>query len=98
MANYEAIREKVKTLLTSKDITPEQAELIGKISGEIDNAEAEDKKFLEKHEELRTKYIELVKTSSFPETSKEKEKEETESHDLAYFLNEEAKKKQSNKK
>lgn len=97
MANYEAIREKVKTLLSSKDITPEQAELIGKISGEIDNVEAEDKKFLEKHEELRTKYIDLVKTASFPETPKEKEKEETESHDLAYFLDEEVKKKSNNK-
>ena len=97
MANYEALREKVKTLLSSKDITPEQAELIGKISGEIDNAEAEDKKFLEKHEELRTKYVELVKSASFPETPKEKT-EETEQHDLAYYLSEEAKKKQSNNK
>ena len=96
MANYEALREKVKTLLTSKDITPEQAELIGKITGEIDNAEAEDKKFLEKHEELRTKYVELVKSASFPETPKEKN-EETEQHDLAYFLNKEAEKKSNSK-
>lgn len=93
MANYEAIREKVKTLLSSKDITPEQAELIGKISGEIDNAEAEDKKFLEKHEELRTKYVELVKTASFPETPKEKTDEEQEHHDFAWYLEQEAKKK-----
>ena len=69
---YEKIREMLKGLIT--DSTPtEEVEKIGKISGEIDNLEKEDKDFLEKHESLRKKYIEVVKDTSFKEPPKDEE-------------------------
>lgn len=66
------IREMLKGLI--KDSTPtEDVEKIGKISGEIDNLEKEEQDFLSKHEELRNKYINVIKDSSFKGSPKEED-------------------------
>ena len=58
------IRELLKGLIDDSTST-EKVEAIGKISGELDNLENEEKEFIQKHEELRKKYIDVIKDSSF---------------------------------
>ena len=68
--DFNKVREMLKGLI--KDSTPtEDVEEIGKISGEIDNLEKEEQDFLQKHEELRKKYIDVIKDSSFKVNPKE---------------------------
>ena len=68
--DFNKVREMLKGLI--KDSTPtEDVEEIGKISGEIDNLEKEEQDFLQKHEELRKKYIDVIKDSSFKGSPKE---------------------------
>lgn len=64
MLDFNALRESIKSMF-GESITPEQAETLGKVSGQIDNMEKEVKIFEGKHEELRTKYVELVKNTTF---------------------------------
>ena len=62
--DFNKVRELLKGLIT--DSTPtEDVEKIGKISGEIDNLEKEEQDFLQKHEDLRKKYIEVIKDTNF---------------------------------
>ena len=68
--DFNKVRELLKGLIT--DSTPtEEVEKIGKISGEIDNLEKEEQDFLKSHEDLRKKYIEVIKDTSFKGTPKE---------------------------
>lgn len=69
---FNKVREMLKGLIT--DSTPtEEVEKIGKISGEIDNLEKEEQDFLKSHEELRKKYIEVIKDTSFKGAPKEED-------------------------
>ena len=68
--DFSKIRNLVKSLVNDNTST-EEAEKIGKISGEIDNLEHEETELVTKHEELRVKYIEAIKNSSFTGEPKE---------------------------
>ena len=68
--DFNKVRELLKGLIDDSTST-EKVEAIGKISGQIDNLEKEDKDFLQKHEELRKKYIDVIKDTSFKGTPKE---------------------------
>ena len=70
--DFTQVRELLKGLITDSTST-EEVEKIGKISGEIDNLEKQDKEFLQSHEELRKKYIDVIKDSSFIGKPKEDE-------------------------
>jgi len=62
--DFTKIRELLKNLIT--DSTPtEEVEAIGKISGEVDNLESQEKELIQSHEDLRKKYIEVIKNTSF---------------------------------
>ena len=70
--DFNKVRELLKGLIT--DSTPtEEVEKIGKISGEIDNLEKEEQDFLKSHEDLRKKYIEVIKDTSFKGAPKEED-------------------------
>lgn len=70
--DFTKVRELLKGLIT--DSTPtEEVEKIGKISGEIDNLEKEGQDFLKSHEDLRKKYIEVIKDTSFKGAPKEED-------------------------
>lgn len=64
------IKELLKGLITESTST-EEAEKVGAITQEVDNAEKEYAGFVEKHEELRKKYIDVIKDTSFKEKPKE---------------------------
>ena len=68
--DFTQVRELLKGLITDSTST-EEVEKIGKISGEIDNLEKQDKEFLQSHEELRKKYIDVIKDTSFAGKPKE---------------------------
>ena len=68
--DFTQVRTLLKALITDSTST-EEVEAIGKISGEIDNLEKQDKEFIQSHENLRKKYIEVIKDTSF--TGKPKE-------------------------
>ena len=63
MIDFKNLRDSIKGLF-GENLTPEQAESIGKVYGTIDNMEKEIKSFEESHETLRTKYVELVKNTT----------------------------------
>ena len=68
--DYATIREMLKGLIT--DSTPtEVVEGIGKVSGAIDEVEKQEGELIKSHEELRRKYIEAIKQTSFREAPKE---------------------------
>lgn len=90
MANFEKIREAIKSAFEG-DITPEQAEKLGRINSVVDEAEKEDNDFIAKHEELRTKYINAIKENSFAGEPKPTNVD-TEPKDLAYYLKQQEKK------
>ena len=68
--DYSKIRELLKGLIDDSAST-ELAEKVGKISGEIDNLEQEDKSFVSAYEDLLKKYIQAIKDTSFKEAPKE---------------------------
>ena len=68
--DFNKIRELLKGLITENTST-EEVEKIGAINQEVDNAENEYTSFAGKHEELRKKYIDVIKDSSFKEKPKE---------------------------
>ena len=70
MLDYAKIKEALKSLITDTT-SQEDAEKIGAIAKDLDQAEAETNSLLEKHEELRQKYINAVKNSAFGESPKE---------------------------
>ena len=68
--DFQKVRELLKGLITNSTPT-EDVEKIGKISGEIDNLEKEEQDFIAKHEDLRKKYIEVIKDTNFKGVPKE---------------------------
>ena len=70
--DFAKIRELLKSLV-SDSLPTEEVEKIGGIVQEVDNAEKEFNEFVEGHENLRKKYIEAVKNSTFKEAPKDEE-------------------------
>ena len=66
------IRELLKGLITDSTTT-EQVEQIGAINNELDNAEKDYTELMASQEELRKKYINVIKDTSFSEKPKEAE-------------------------
>ena len=64
------IRELLKGLITDSTTT-EQVEQIGAINNELDNAEKDYTELMASQEELRRKYINVIKDTSFNEKPKE---------------------------
>ena len=65
--DFKELRESIKNAFSSSDLTPEQAESLGKINANVDQLEAENDKMIKGYDELRVKYINLVKDTSFKE-------------------------------
>ena len=70
--DFNQIKELLKGLITENTST-EDVQKIGAISQELDNKEKEEADLLQKHEDLRKKYIEAVKDTSFMQKPKEEE-------------------------
>lgn len=68
--DFTKIRELLKGLVNDS-LPTEEVEKIGAVVQEIDNAENEFNEFVVKHDDLRKKYIEAVKTSAFQEKPQE---------------------------
>lgn len=68
--DFAKIRELIKGLVNDS-LPTEEVEKIGAVVQEVDNAEKEFNDFVEKHDNLRNKYIEAVKNSTFKEAPKE---------------------------
>ena len=66
------VRELLKGLITDSTTT-EQVEQIGAINNELDNAEKDYTELMASQEELRKKYINVIKDTSFSEKPKEAE-------------------------
>ena len=64
--DFAKIRELLKGLVNDS-LPTEEVEKIGGIVQEVDNSEKEFNEFVVKHDDLRKKYIEAVKTSAFQE-------------------------------
>lgn len=88
------LKEALKGLINDNS-TPEEIEKITKISLLAEDVEKEESEMLEKYDDLRKKYIESVKNTAFPVDKNEGD--QTEEHDLEFFLNEEAKKSKKGK-
>ena len=70
MLDYAKIKETLKSLITDTT-SQEDVEKIGNIAAQLDQAEADSNSLLEKHEELRQKYMNAVKNSAFSDIPKE---------------------------
>ena len=70
--DFAKIRELLKGLVNDS-LPTEEVEKIGAVVQEIDNAENEFNEFVVKHDDLRKKYIEAVKTSAFQEKPQEEQ-------------------------
>lgn len=74
--DYKKIQSELKALIND-NTSPEVAESIGKIGGMVEDAENEFNALVESKNDLRKKYVEAVKNSSFggepqPEVEKPK--------------------------
>ena len=67
------VRDLIKSLIT-ESATDEQLQTFGQITGELENLEKEQANLVEKHEELRKKYIDVIKDVSFNEKPKDENK------------------------
>ena len=70
--DFAKIRELIKGLVNDS-LPTEEVEKIGAVVQEVDNAEKEFNEFVENHDNLRKKYIEAVKNSTFKEAPKEEQ-------------------------
>lgn len=68
--DWNKLKEGLKGLITDSTST-EDVEKITRLAKDVESAEAESNDMLQKHEELRVKYIEAVKNSTFTEKPKE---------------------------
>ena len=91
MIDFKNLRDSIKGLF-GDNLTPEQAESVGKVYGTIDNIEKEIKSFEESHETLRTKYVELVKNTTIDKPSVSDDNDKPTDKSLMDFLVEEANK------
>lgn len=76
--DFAKIRELIKGLVND-NLPTEEVEKIGAVVQEVDNAEKEFNDFVEKHDDLRKKYIEAVKQSTFNDKPKDEEPSEPKS-------------------
>ena len=68
--DFTQIRKLLKDLIT--DSTPtEEVEAITKVAVEVDNLEKQEQELIKSHEDLRKKYIEVIKDTSFKDAPKE---------------------------
>lgn len=70
--DFNQIKELLKGLITENTPT-EDVQKIGAISQELDNKEKEVADLLQKQDDLRKKYIEAVKDTSFMQKPKDEE-------------------------
>ena len=70
--DYKKLKETLKGLIR-ENTTPEDTEIIANVVNQIDEAEKESNELLEKHEDLRQKYINAVRNSVFGGNPKEQE-------------------------
>ena len=68
--DWNKLKESLKGLITDSTST-EDVEKITGIVKDVEGAETESNDLLQKHEELRVKYIEAVKNTTFPSKPKE---------------------------
>ena len=68
--DYAKILESLKGLITENTST-EDAEKIGQVAKEIEEAKTEHEDTLIKHEELRQKYIKAIQNSTFKDDPKD---------------------------
>lgn len=70
--DFNQVRELLKGLITDSTST-ETVEQIGKINAGIDELEKEELALIDSHEELRKKYIDVIKDTSFKGQPKQEE-------------------------
>ena len=70
--DFNQVRELLKGLITDSTST-ETVEQIGKINAGIDELEKEELALINSHEDLRKKYIEVIKDTSFKGQPKQEE-------------------------
>lgn len=92
MLNFQKLRESIKDVF-EKDITPDQAEQLGRINACIDSMEEEAKQIDGETEKLRTKYVELVKNTTIDKPMPINEDNKTSQKSLLDFMKDEANKK-----
>ena len=68
--DWNKIKEGLKALITDSTST-EDVEKIARLSKDVEEAEKESNDMIQKHEELRNKYVEAIKNTSFNEKPKE---------------------------
>lgn len=76
--DFNQVRELLKGLITDSTST-ETVEQIGKINAGIDELEKEELALISSHEELRKKYIDVIKDTSFKGQPKQEENPEPKS-------------------
>ena len=76
--DFNQVRELLKGLITDSTST-EDVEKIGKMSGAIDELEKEELTLINSHEDLRKKYIDVIKDTSFKGQPKQEENPEPKS-------------------
>ena len=72
--DFKNIKKILSDLITDKT-SPEDAEKIGGAIKEVEKTEEEMTAFAEKHEELRQKYVNSIKNSTFKEAPEEADPE-----------------------
>lgn len=70
--DFNQVRELLKGLITDSTST-ETVEQIGKINAGIDELEKEELALISSHEDLRKKYIDVIKDTSFKGQPKQEE-------------------------
>ena len=76
--DFNQVRELLKGLITDSTST-ETVEQIGKINAGIDELEKEELALISSHEDLRKKYIDVIKDTSFKGQPKQEENPEPKS-------------------
>ena len=89
--DFKELKEGLKKAFGS-DLTPTQAETLGNLNAKVEALEREHEKEEKSHEELRIKYINLVKDTSFKEEPT-KQNEDSEPKTMMECLAEERNKK-----
>lgn len=92
MTKLKELRTALSSLITDKT-SVEDAEKIGGLNKLVDDIEKEEASLIESHDNLKKKYIEAVKNTSFPIDPKENHKEESENKSFEEILQEKINKK-----
>lgn len=70
--DFNKVRELLKGLITNSTPT-EEVEAITKVSVAVDELEKQEQDLIKSHEDLRKKYIEVIKDTSFKGAPKEED-------------------------